>query len=70
MAEMAERLLDYFDNATFLVWLIYPTQRYALVYRCAQEPDRLLKSSDYLEGEEIMPEFRLLLGDLFQPLSF
>ncbi|MBP0023613.1 MAG: hypothetical protein J7540_06420 [Roseofilum sp. SID2] len=41
-----------------------------LVYRSAQEPDRLLKSVDALDGEEVIPGFTLRVADLFQKLSF
>jgi len=41
-----------------------------LVYRSAQEPDRLLKSIDSLDGEDVIPGFTLPVADLFQKLSF
>jgi hypothetical protein len=41
-----------------------------LIYRSAQEPDRLLKVKDYLDGEEVIPGFSLAIADLFQELDF
>lgn len=68
--EIDDKITEYFDNGTRLVWVISPTQHYALVYRCAQEPDRLLKSVDSLDGEDVILGFTLPVADLFQKLSF
>jgi Uma2 family endonuclease len=68
--EIHEKLVEYFENGTRLAWVIHPTEKYVLVYRCAQEPDRLLKSADTLNGEEVIPGFSLPIAELFQPLSF
>ncbi|MEM7773079.1 MAG: Uma2 family endonuclease [Cyanobacteria bacterium P01_A01_bin.37] len=68
--EMDDKIEEYFENGTRLVWVISPTQHYVLVYRSAQEPDRLLKSVDSLDGEEIIPGLTLPVADLFQPLRF
>lgn len=68
--EIETKITDYFDNGARLVWVISPTQHYVLIYRCAQEPDRLLKSVDSLDGEEVIPGFIFPVADLFQKLSF
>lgn len=68
--EIEENITEYFDNGARLVWVISPTQHDVLVYRCAQEPDRLLKSVDAFDGEEVIPGFASSVADLFQPLSF
>ena len=68
--EIHDKLVEYFENSARLVWVIHPKENYVLVYRSAQEPDRLLKLSDSLEGEEIVPSFSLPVADLFQTLSF
>jgi Uma2 family endonuclease len=68
--EMDEKIADYFDNGARLVWVVSPTQHYVMVYRCAQEPDRLLKTADSLDGEDVVPGFTLPVADLFQKLSF
>ncbi|WP_156120673.1 hypothetical protein [Neosynechococcus sphagnicola] len=46
--------------------LFYPSENYVLVYRSAGKPDRFLKSSDTLEGEEVVFDFTLSVADLFQ----
>lgn len=68
--EIDDKLTEYFENGSRLVWLIHPTQHYVLVYRSAQEPDRLLKEKDSLDGEEVIPGFTLAIADLFQKLDF
>ncbi|MDQ2098159.1 MAG: Uma2 family endonuclease [Tychonema bourrellyi B0820] len=68
--EIHNKLVEYFDNGSRLVWVINPKEKYVLVYRSSQEPDRLLKSIDSLDGEEIVPGFTLPIGDLFQKLGF
>jgi len=68
--EIEGKIADYFENGARLVWVISPTQRYVLVYRSAHEPDRLLKSADTLDGEEVIPGFQLPLAELFQKLPF
>jgi Uma2 family endonuclease len=68
--EIDDKLVEYFENGSRLVWVISPNQHYVLVYRSAQEPDRLLKSVDSLDGEDVIPGFTLPVADLFQKLSF
>jgi len=68
--EIDDKLTEYFENGSRLVWVINPTQHYVLVYRSAKEPDRLLKGKDSLDGEEVIPGFTLAIADLFQKLDF
>ena len=68
--EIEEKLSEYFENGSRLVWVVSPTQHYILVYRSAKEPDRLLKMQDNLNGEEVIPGFELAIADLFQELDF
>lgn len=68
--EIHQKLLEYFDSGTRLAWVIHPKENYVLVYRSAQEPDRLLKLIDLLDGEEVVPGFSLPIAALFQTLSF
>jgi Uma2 family endonuclease len=68
--EIDDKLTEYFENGSRLVWVINPTQHYVLVYRSAHEPDRLLKEKDSLDGEEVIPGFTLAIADLFQKLDF
>lgn len=68
--EIYNKLVEYFENGSRLVWVVNPKEHYVLVYRSSQEPDRLLKSIDSLDGEDIVPGFSLPVADLFQKLAF
>jgi Uma2 family endonuclease len=70
VAEIHGKIVEYFENGARLVWVIHPQEQYVLVYRSSQEPDRLLKSTDSLDGEEIVPDFTLPIAELFQKLAF
>jgi Uma2 family endonuclease len=64
-----EKLTRYFGHGTRLVWVINPAERNALVYR-TPEADRLLRVTDALDGDDVLPGFRLPLAELFAELSF
>lgn len=68
--EIDGKITEYFANGTRLMWVINPQQRYILVYRSPQEPDRLLKTADHLTGEDVIPGFSLPITELFQELEF
>lgn len=70
IAEIHQKLVEYFENGSRLVWVINLKQHYVLVYRSAKEPDRLLKQSDSLDGEDVIAGFTMPLSELFQKLSF
>ena len=55
VAEIHDKLVEYFENGARLGWVIHPQEGYVLVYRSFQEPDRLLKSTYSRDGEEIVP---------------
>jgi Uma2 family endonuclease len=70
IAEIEDKIVEYFANGTRLLWVISPGQHYVLVYRSGYEPQRLLTSGDFLEGEDVVPGFTFPVADLFQKLSF
>jgi Uma2 family endonuclease len=70
IAEIDQKIAEYFENGSHLVWVINLKLHYVLVYRSAQEPDRLLKQADALDGEDIIAGFKMPLIDIFQKLSF
>ncbi len=66
---MHEKLTQYFRHGTKLAWVINPAERNAHVYR-TPEAERLLRVTDALDGEDVLPGFRLPLAELFAELSF
>ncbi|HEY9661707.1 MAG TPA: Uma2 family endonuclease [Allocoleopsis sp.] len=67
--EIHNKLVEYFENGCQLAWVINPDEQSVLVYRQPQ-PDRLLKTGDRLDGEEVIPGFSLAVAELFAELDF
>jgi Uma2 family endonuclease len=63
------KMARYFEHGTRLAWIINPSERNALIYR-SPEADGLLRATDTLDGEDVLPGFRLPLAELFAELSF
>lgn len=66
--EMLNKVEKYLHYGTQLVWVIYPEERVADVY--SQNADGSLRlqkieAPEYLEGETVLPGFRLLLSSVF-----
>lgn len=70
VAEIDDKLAEYFANSCRLVWIIHPIQRYVLVYRNAQQPEYFLKDSDPLTGEDVVPGFEVNVGTLLEVPNF
>lgn len=58
------RAREYRDAGAKLVWTIHPKTRTAIVYR-RDGPTRLLGSDEALDGEAVLPGFRIQLAELF-----
>lgn len=67
--EIHDKIVEYFENGTRLVWVIHPDEQYVLVYH-SSSPDGFLRIGDRLDGEDVVPEFTLLVGELFAELEF
>ncbi|MHB1559730.1 MAG: Uma2 family endonuclease [Isosphaeraceae bacterium] len=61
--DLEEKLEDYQKVAVPLVWVIYPSQRMARVFR-SDGPPAVVREDDELSGEDILPGFRCRLGDI------
>ena len=66
---LVEKLRGYSESGTRLAWIINPAKCNVVVHRTL-EPDRLLRVSDTLVGEDVLPGFRLPRAELFAELSF
>lgn len=60
--------MDYLDAGSRLVWVFDPGTRSVAVYRSLKEI-RLLTGGEALEGEDVLPGFRLGLSEIFGPPS-
>ena len=67
--EIHDKIVEYFENDTGLVWVIHPAEKYVLVYH-APEPDGFLRSQDTLDGKEVVPEFSMAVSELFEAWDF
>ncbi len=67
--EIHQKIVEYFESGSRLVWVINPDEESVVIYR-GSTPDRLLKITDFLEGEEVVAGFRLAIAELFTDLDF
>jgi Uma2 family endonuclease len=67
--EIHDKIVEYFENDTRLVWVIHPDEQYVLIYH-SPSPDRLLRIDDSLEGEDVISGFTLPVAELFAELEF
>jgi Uma2 family endonuclease len=67
--EMRQKMKEYFESGSRLVWLIYPkTQTVAVYDRPSDEPSTLLSAHEQLDGGEVLPGFSLAVSKLFENL--
>jgi Uma2 family endonuclease len=64
-----DKIVDYFENGTRLLWVVNPEEQFVLVYHSPQ-PDQLLRGGDVLSGEQVIPGFTLPVAELFAELEF
>ena len=62
--DVERKLREYREIGVPLIWIIYPETRTAHIYSIDGPSDYLL-ADQYLEGETVLPGFRIRLGDLF-----
>jgi Uma2 family endonuclease len=63
--EIVEKVGEYFQTGTRLVWVVYPRARQIYVYTSPTEV-RILPESADLDGGEVVPGFSLSLNRLFE----
>jgi Uma2 family endonuclease len=65
-AELAEKVVEYFDAGARLVWVVYPNIERAYVYESSVGA-RILGRAESLDGGSVLPGFSLPLAELFGP---
>ena len=63
-ANVEQKVLDYLEAGSRLVWVINPASRSATVYR-ATGTARLLREHEQLEGEDLLPGLSIALSGIF-----
>lgn len=66
--QIARKMELYLAGGTRLIWLIRPRTRAVLVYR-PDRPVETLTAADELDGHDVLPGFRLKIGELFKSLA-
>ncbi len=67
-AEMTRKLRDYFEAGVELVWYVDPSDRTVRVYHSPEAVITLTEADD-LDGEQLLPGFRLSIRDWFDRAS-
>ncbi len=69
LAEVMEKVALYLEAGVPLIWVVVPRRRVVMVYRPGHQ-QRTLTENDELDGEEIVPGFRLSVRGVFaDPLA-
>jgi len=63
--EMEQKLDEYFEARVRLVWYIDPRTRTASIYTTHRQMTTI-DTSGYLDGGDVLPNFKLRLGELFE----
>jgi Uma2 family endonuclease len=66
-AELIDKISIYFRAGVSLIWVIDPMTRAAQVHRLGGA-SRFLLEDDELDGEDVLPGFRIRLGALLPPV--
>jgi Uma2 family endonuclease len=66
--EILAKIREYFQAGVQRVWVVYPSERLVYAYD-SPTSNRVLKETDDLEGEAVLPGFRLPVTDLFQDVT-
>lgn len=64
MPEIHDKVRDFLDAGTRIVWVIEPRRRTVMVYR-SRDDIRLLTDEDTLDGGDVLVGFRLRIAELF-----
>lgn len=64
--QVAQKVQEWLEAGVRLVWVVNPADRTVAVHR-ATGPGTILRETDDLTGEDVVPEFRCRVGDLFRP---
>ena len=65
---MLRKVQEYLAAAVRLVWVINPSERSAVVFR-PNAPPETITGEGALDGEDVLPGFRLPLADLWEGLA-
>lgn len=64
--EIQDKIEEYLAAGTKLVWIVYPKQKMVQVHR-QNNVINVLREDDRLDGEDVIPNFRVKLSEIFNP---
>jgi Uma2 family endonuclease len=63
--EVEEKVTDYLDAGTRMVWEVHPRRKTVTVHRPGSQPT-VLRAGDTLDGSDVVPGFRLVVDQAFE----
>jgi Uma2 family endonuclease len=66
--EIDRKITDYFQAAVRLVWVFYPDSGRVYVYQSPTHVS-ILERTDILDGDEVLPGFRLPIAELYEAVT-
>lgn len=64
-ARVRRKVAEYIDEGTLLVWVIWPDEKRAEIYRPGRAA-RVIGLDEALDGEDVVPGFRVLLREILE----
>ena len=61
---MLDKIQDYFDSRTQLVWYIFPKQQKIYAYT-SPDDSKAYKGADVISAAPVLPDFQFVVADLF-----
>ena len=65
VAELDQRIDDYLQAGVRLIWIVRPSRRIVEVYRVGNSIPGIVGEQGELDGEEVIPGFKLAVSKLF-----
>ncbi|MCS7273476.1 MAG: Uma2 family endonuclease [Fimbriimonadales bacterium] len=63
--DLYRKVLEYFESGAQQVWLLFPDRKQVYRYTAPLEVE-VLRENDMLTGGELLPEFKVRVGELFE----
>jgi len=67
--EINDKIKEYFQAGTSLIWVIYPDTKEVYVYENDSTTIQIVRVDSALDGADVLPGFTLALHDLFEDLE-
>lgn len=65
-SEIDDKIEEYLQAGVRLIWIIYPRRQVVYVYRAGSSNRQTLQLNDELDGEDVLPGFKLKVSALFE----